>query len=311
MPADAVDEALQTLGAELQAAHKENARLRTALALQEAGDLARGATRIGDVAVVAAEVANADAQTLRDMSDRLREMLGSAVVVLATVVDGKPQMIAAVTDDLVQRGLHAGALVKAIAKIVGGGGGGKAALAQAGGRDPERLPEALAAVPDLVPRAIGRLVTTQAIRADSARYAGWGALQAESGQWRACASRRPILAVNLSAVDLRILRREAAAMGVSVALLTSSVHLRRLAAAGGHQLLSLPRVGREGAVAAGRARILRRVRPPIGICPAGHPLWPGALRQAFSQRLSPVFVPSFFCAAAQFVVGHSGTWRFS
>jgi alanyl-tRNA synthetase len=150
VPADAVGEALQTLGAELQAAHKENVRLRMELALQEAGDLARGATRIGDVAVVAAEVGNADAQTLRDMSDRLREMLGSSVVVLATVVDGKPQMIAAVTEDLVQRGLHAGVLVKAIAKIVGGGGGGKAALAQAGGRDPERLTEALAAVTGLV-----------------------------------------------------------------------------------------------------------------------------------------------------------------
>jgi alanyl-tRNA synthetase len=84
------------------------------------------------------------------MSDRLREILGSTVVVLATVVDGKPQMIAAITDDLVRRGLHAGELVKGVAKIVGGGGGGKAALAQAGGRDSGRLAEALAAVPDLV-----------------------------------------------------------------------------------------------------------------------------------------------------------------
>ena len=105
---------------------------------------------MGDLAVVAAEVSNADPQTLRDMSDRIRDLLGTSVVVLATVVDGKPQMIAAVTEDLVERGLHAGALVKAIAKIVGGGGGGKAALAQAGGRDPEKLPTALAAVPGLV-----------------------------------------------------------------------------------------------------------------------------------------------------------------
>jgi len=150
VPADTVEEALRILDAELQTAHKENARLRTASALQEADALARQATLVSDVAVVCAHIVDADAQTLRDMSDRLREMLGSAVVVLATVVDGKPQMIAAVTDDLVRRGLHAGELVKGVARIVGGGGGGKAALAQAGGRDPGRLPEALAAVPDLV-----------------------------------------------------------------------------------------------------------------------------------------------------------------
>jgi alanyl-tRNA synthetase len=150
VPADTVEEALRNLDVELQAAHKENARLRTAAALQQVDALARQATLVNDVAVVFAQVTNADAQTLRDMSDRLREMLGSAVVVLATVVDGKPQMIASVTDDLVRRGLHAGELVKGVAGIVGGGGGGKAALAQAGGRDSGRLPEALASVPDLV-----------------------------------------------------------------------------------------------------------------------------------------------------------------
>jgi alanyl-tRNA synthetase len=156
-PADTVEEALRILDTELQETQKENARLRTAAALQEAGALARQATRVSDVAVVFAQVANADVQILRDMSDRLREMLGSAVIVLATVVDGKPQMIAAVTDDLVRRGLHAGELVKGVAKIVGGGGGGKAALAQAGGRDPGGLPEALAAVPDLVRRQLACL----------------------------------------------------------------------------------------------------------------------------------------------------------
>jgi alanyl-tRNA synthetase len=150
VPAGAVDESLRNLSAELQVAHRENTRLRTALALHEVTDLARHAQQVEDVAVVAAEISGADGQVLRDMSDRLREMLGSAVVVLASVVDGKPQVIAAVTDDLVGRGLHAGGLVKGVAKIVGGGGGGKSTLAQAGGRDPERLPEALAAVPDLV-----------------------------------------------------------------------------------------------------------------------------------------------------------------
>ena len=102
------------------------------------------------MAVVAAEVVGADVQTLRDMSDHLRNKLGSAVVVLATAVDDKPQFIAAVTDDLIKRGVHAGELVKAVARTVGGGGGGKPSLAQAGGRDLSKLPEALAQVPELV-----------------------------------------------------------------------------------------------------------------------------------------------------------------
>jgi alanyl-tRNA synthetase len=154
VPPDTVDEAVQSLGAELQVVLKENARLRTALALQEVAGLARDATRIENVAVVAAKITDADSQTLREMSDRLREILGSAVVVLATVVDGRPQVIAAVTDDLVGRGIHAGELARGVAKIVGGGGGGKATLAQAGGRDPSRLPEALASIPELVSRQL-------------------------------------------------------------------------------------------------------------------------------------------------------------
>jgi alanyl-tRNA synthetase len=153
---DGVDEAVESLSVELQTTQKENSRLRAALAFRQTDGLARGATRVEDVAVVAAEVPDADADTLREMSDRLREQLGTAVVVLATVVNGKPQMIAAVTDDLVARGLHAGELIKEVARTVGGGGGGKAGLAQAGGRHVDRLPEALASVPALVR---SRLVT--------------------------------------------------------------------------------------------------------------------------------------------------------
>ena len=89
-------------------------------------------------------------QTLRDMSDKLRDELGTAVVVLATAIDDKPQFIAAVTDDILGRGAHAGELVKAVARIVGGGGGGRPSLAQAGGRDLSKLREALDQVPELV-----------------------------------------------------------------------------------------------------------------------------------------------------------------
>jgi alanyl-tRNA synthetase len=156
VPVDSLEEALRGLSANLQAAHRENARLRSTLAQQQIQALVRNATRLGDVAVVSAEIQDVDAQGLREMSDRLREQLGSAVVVLATIADGKPQLIAAATEDLVARGIHAGDLIRQVARTVGGGGGGKAALAQAGGRDAARLPDALASVPDLVRAQLAR-----------------------------------------------------------------------------------------------------------------------------------------------------------
>ncbi len=151
VPADQLDRAVRNLYAELQTAHKEAGRLRADLARQQTDRLAEEAVYVAEgVAVVASQVPGADMQTLREMSDWLRNKLGSAVVVLATAIDDKPQIIAAVTDDLIGRGAHAGDLVKAVARTVGGGGGGKPSLAQAGGRDLTRLPEALAQVPELV-----------------------------------------------------------------------------------------------------------------------------------------------------------------
>ena len=150
VPADQLDRAVRNLYADLQTSQKEIARLRVELALQQTDGLAAAAERVEGVAVVAAQVAGADLQTLREMSDHLRAKLGSAVVVLAAAIDDKPQMIVAVTDDLVRRGVHAGEIVKTIARTVGGGGGGKPALAQAGGRDLAKLPAALAQVSEIV-----------------------------------------------------------------------------------------------------------------------------------------------------------------
>jgi alanyl-tRNA synthetase len=150
VPADQLDRAVRNLYADLQTSQKEIARLRAELALQQTDSLAANAEIVSGVAVVAAEVTGADIQTLREMSDHLRAKLGSAVVVLAVAIDDKPQMIVAVTEDLVQRGVHAGEIVKVIARTVGGGGGGRPALAQAGGRDLSKLPAALAQVAEIV-----------------------------------------------------------------------------------------------------------------------------------------------------------------
>jgi alanyl-tRNA synthetase len=98
------------------------------------------------LAFVAARVDAPSADKLREMGDWLRDKLGSGVVVLGTVLNDKPQIVAMVTQDLVKRNYHAGKLVKALAQIVGGGGGGRPDVAQAGGRDASKLDVALAEV---------------------------------------------------------------------------------------------------------------------------------------------------------------------
>jgi alanyl-tRNA synthetase len=105
---------------------------------------------VRDIPVLAARLPDADANALRQMADRFRQRHPSGVAVLASVSNGSPILIATVTEDLVARGLHAGELVKAVARPLGGGGGGRPTLAQAGGKDAAKLDEALAGVKDWV-----------------------------------------------------------------------------------------------------------------------------------------------------------------
>ncbi len=109
---------------------------------------------VAGVRLLVAEVRVNGVDGLREMADWFRDKVASGVAVLATVSNGKPVIIATVTDDLIQRGIKAGDLVKSVATMVGGGGGGRPNMAQAGGRDPDKLPEALAAVPGLVEDAV-------------------------------------------------------------------------------------------------------------------------------------------------------------
>ena len=105
--------------------------------------------------MLAAQVDAVTMETLREMSDWFRDRLGSGVIVLGAAMDGRPGVVAAVTPDLVERGLHAGQLVKAVAQVVGGGGGGKPTLAQAGGKDVSKVGEALRIVSGLVAEHLG------------------------------------------------------------------------------------------------------------------------------------------------------------
>jgi alanyl-tRNA synthetase len=106
--------------------------------------------RDNGVAYLAARVEASDPGRLREMGDWLRDKLGSGVIVLGAVLNDKPQILAVVTPDLVKQGYHAGNLVKALAQIVGGGGGGRPDMAQAGGRDTGKLDQALAQVEALL-----------------------------------------------------------------------------------------------------------------------------------------------------------------
>jgi len=92
---------------------------------------------------LASRVPSTSLPILREMGDLLRDRLKSAVIVLGTVHDGRPGFVAMVTPDLVKRGLHAGDIVKQVAAVTGGSGGGKADMAQAGGKDKSKLDEAL------------------------------------------------------------------------------------------------------------------------------------------------------------------------
>ena len=131
---------------ELNEAHKQIANLRRELAETHFVRELEEVPSVEGVPVLTTILPDADSNTLRQMADRFRQRFPSGVAVLASVSDGAPILVAAVTEDLVERGLHAGELIQSVAQHLGGGGGGRPTLAQAGGKDASRLEEALASV---------------------------------------------------------------------------------------------------------------------------------------------------------------------
>jgi alanyl-tRNA synthetase len=149
-PMDEVDRKVLALLDEVRSHQKEAARLRREIARRDFEGLLSQVEDVKGVKVLAAQVDADTMETLREMSDWFRDRLGSGVIVLGAAMDGRPGFVTAVTPDLVERGLHAGQLVKAVAQVVGGGGGGKPTLAQAGGKDVSKVGDALQIVPGLV-----------------------------------------------------------------------------------------------------------------------------------------------------------------
>jgi alanyl-tRNA synthetase len=135
---------------DLEAERKKILMLERELSRKAIEDLLGQTKQVNGVTVLAAQVLPLSMPILREMGDILRDRLKSAIVVLATVYNSKPSFLAMVTPDLIAKGFHAGSIINQVAKVAGGGGGGKAVMAQAGGKDPTKIDEALMLVDKLV-----------------------------------------------------------------------------------------------------------------------------------------------------------------
>ena len=144
-----VDEKVRELVERSRRLEKEVQQLKSKLASGQGGDLTSQAKDVGGIKVLAAQIDGADAKSLRDAVDQLKGKLGSSVIVLATVQEGKVVLVAGVSADLLTR-MQAGEIAGAVAVQIGGRGGGRADFAQAGGSQPENLGKALAGVESLV-----------------------------------------------------------------------------------------------------------------------------------------------------------------
>ena len=139
-----VEEKVEHLQEEIKALQKENEKLKAKLAKDAAGDVTSEAVDIDGIKVVVKQVDGVDNNGLRNLSDDMKQKLGDSIIVLASSnEDGKVSLIATATDGAIEKGANAGALIKDVAGLVGGGGGGKPQMAQAGGKNPGGIPEAL------------------------------------------------------------------------------------------------------------------------------------------------------------------------
>ena len=141
-PANLLDK-IEHLLAEMKALSSENESLKSKAAKDALGDVMDQIVEVKGVKLLATSVSGVDMNGLRDLGDQLKEKLGEGVVVLASDCDGKVNLVAMATDGAMANGAHAGNLIKGIAALVGGGGGGRPNMAQAGGKNPAGIDAAI------------------------------------------------------------------------------------------------------------------------------------------------------------------------
>ena len=142
-PANAVEK-VEHLLAEVKALQSENESLKSKAAKDALGDVMNQVVEVNGMKVLATKVDGVDMNGLRELGDQLKEKIGEGIVVIASNADGKVNLMATATDAAMKAGAHAGNLIKEIAKLVGGGGGGRPNMAQAGGKNPAGIDDAIA-----------------------------------------------------------------------------------------------------------------------------------------------------------------------
>ena len=143
-------EKIEHMQAEMKALQSEIESLKSKAAKDALGDVMNQVKEVNGVRLLATAVEDVDMNGLRDLGDQLKEKLGEGVVVIASSANGKVNLIAMATDAAMAKGAHAGNLIKGIAALVGGGGGGRPNMAQAGGKNPAGIPDAIAKVEEVL-----------------------------------------------------------------------------------------------------------------------------------------------------------------
>lgn len=153
-PADVVKR-ITALQEEVKTLSKENDKLKAKIAKAAAGDVTSEAEDVNGIKVLVKALSGVDMNGMRDLGDEAKQKLGEAVILYATENDGKVNLMATATEGAIKKGAHAGNLIKEVASLVGGGGGGRPNMAQAGGKNPSGIPDALKKAKEVIISQIG------------------------------------------------------------------------------------------------------------------------------------------------------------
>ena len=143
-----------SLQEELKELQKENNKLKAKIAKDAAGDVLDEAVEVDGVHLLAKQLSDIDMNGMRELGDETKQKLGEAFLLYACEANGKANIIAMATDGAMKKGAHAGNLIKEVASIVGGGGGGRPNMAQAGGKNPSAIPQALETAMEVMKKQI-------------------------------------------------------------------------------------------------------------------------------------------------------------